>query len=131
MNNDHFIRPEALWKEVGLRAEQTVVHLGSGAGFYIIPAAKIVGSHGRAIAIDIRSDMLTEVENRARQKGVENVKTMRANLENKPGSDLPDNTADWVLVANILHQSDPQRILREAHRVCAMNGHIVVVEWNT
>ncbi|HLC49037.1 MAG TPA: class I SAM-dependent methyltransferase [Candidatus Andersenbacteria bacterium] len=127
-----FIRPDALWQSLGLRAEQEVVHLGCGAGFYLIPAARIVGSKGKATGIDIRSEMLAEVENKARQQKVEHiVYTLHANLENTPGSSLHEFSADWVLVANILHQSDPSKVLAEAKRIAKANGHIAIVEWNT
>lgn len=131
-DQNSFIRPDELWRELGLRAEQTVVHLGAGAGFYLIPAAHIVGKRGHAIGIDVLPNMLAAIENKARQQNIDvAVKTIRANLENEGGSQLPDNTADWVLVANILHQSDPAKVLREATRVCAANGRVVIIEWDT
>lgn len=130
--SNSFIRPDALWQSLGLRAEQTVVHLGCGAGFYLIPAAGIVGPKGKVIGIDIRQDMLDEVTNRAHRHNLDSiVHVLRANLENTPGSPLPEKSADWVLVANILHQSDPATVLAEAKRIAAASGHIVVIEWNT
>ncbi|MDA1169417.1 MAG: methyltransferase domain-containing protein [bacterium] len=127
-----FIRPRALWRILGLRAEQTIVHLGCGAGFFLIPAAEIVGPKGKAIGVDLRLDILAEVENRARRHKVDSiVSTLRANVENTPGSSLQEKSADWVLVANILHQSDPTRVLAEAKRIVFQNGTIAVVEWNT
>lgn len=127
-----FIRPDEFWHSLGLRANQIVVHLGCGPGFFLIPAAKIVGPGGSAIGVDVRPDMLAETENKARRENVDRiVTTHRANLENEPGSPVADKTGDWVLVANILHQADPARILKEAARVAAANGHVVVVEWDT
>ncbi len=127
-----FIRPDVFWQDVGLKGEQVVVHLGCGAGFYLLPAAHIVGRRGKVIGVDILPDMLAEVESKAERDGVAHiVQTVRANLENAPGSSVPQRAADWVLVANILHQSDPTKILQEAKRVVAANGHVVVVEWDT
>ncbi|MEX0649694.1 MAG: methyltransferase domain-containing protein [Candidatus Andersenbacteria bacterium] len=126
-----FIRPEDLWRQLGLRAEQVVVHFGVGAGFYLLPAAHIVGKHGKAIGIDVLPDMLAEAESRAKRENVEGiVRIMRANLENEKGSSLLDNTADWVLLANIIYQSDLPKILKEAARVVAANGHVVIVGWD-
>ena len=127
-----FIRPDELWREVGLAAGQTVVHLGSGPGFYLIPAAKIVGKAGQAIGIDLIADLLEETEGRARREGVaESIQTIRANLENPAGSTLPDQSADWVLVANILHQSDPAAILTEATRLVKPTGQVLIIDWDT
>lgn len=126
-----FIHPEQLWREVGLRADQTVVHLGCGAGFYLIPAAHMVGRHGKVIGVDVQANLLEEVEGRARRDGLsDTVHTIRANLEEPRGSTLPDTSADWVLVANILHQSDPPKILTEARRLLRPAGRILVIEWS-
>lgn len=125
-----FIQPAKLWHKVGLKAEQVVVHLGCGAGFYLVPAAKIVGKKGRAIGIDILPQMLTETAARARREGVADiVETIRADLEQPQGSRLPEAIADCVLVANIFHQSDPRTILMEARRILKPDGALVLVEW--
>jgi len=127
-----FIHPEELWREVGLSAGQTVVHLGCGPGFYLVPAAKLIGSSGKAIGIDLLPDLLAETENRATREGVaETVHTIRANLELANGSTLPDSSADWVLAANILHQSDPTKILQEAQRIVTNAGQVLTIEWDT
>jgi ubiquinone/menaquinone biosynthesis C-methylase UbiE len=115
-----FIRPDALWRLLGLRAEQVVVHLGCGAGFYLIPAADIVGPKGKVIGVDIRPDILAEVENKARRHKVDKiVSTLRANVENTPGTSLEEKSAD------------PVHVLQEAKRIVSQNGTVVAVEWNT
>lgn len=130
-HHSSFIRPDELWHELGLRAGQTVVHLGSGPGFFLLPAAKIVGKSGKAIGVDILTDMLSEVEGRAKREGVDGVvHTIRANLEHDHGSTLDDASTDWVLVANIMHQSDPKKILSEARRIIKGTGSLAIVEWD-
>lgn len=131
MSDISFIRPDEFWRSLGLRAGATVVHLGCGPGFYLLPAAKFVGKAGKVIGVDVRSDMLAEVENRARRESnAAPITTIRADLEQAAGSTLPVASADWVLVANILHQSDPAKIMAEAKRIVREAGKIVVVEWD-
>lgn len=131
MSDISFIRPDEFWRTLGLRAQQTVAHLGCGPGFYILPAAKFVGSSGKVIGVDVRTDMLAEVENRARRENLTGiVKTIRANLEATGSSGIAEQSCDWVLVANILHQSDPTKILAEAKRIVRSTGSVVVVEWD-
>ena len=131
MPSQSFIRPEQLWHDVGLRAGQTVAHLGCGPGFYLIPAAKIVGATGKAIGVDVQAQLLAEAESRAAREGVGDiVYTVRGNIENQGGSTLPEQSADWVLVANILHQAPPAKVLAEAARIVKENGRVIVVEWS-
>lgn len=130
-SNDSFIHPEEFWKSVGVRAKQVIVHLGCGAGYYIIPAARMVGPEGKAIGIDVIPDMLREVESRAKREHVQDtVVTVRANVENPNGSTLEPLCADWVLLTNIVHQSDRQKIFIEAERITSPHGHVIVVGWD-
>lgn len=132
MQGSSFLRPDELWRQVGLAADATVVHLGCGPGFYLIPAAQIIGKKGKAIGVDILPAMLTETESRAERAGVwEQVKTIRANLELPSGSTLEAGSADWVLLANIMHQADPVKLLAEAKRIVKPEGVVVVAEWDT
>lgn len=126
-----FIHPDEFWRSVPLRAGQTVVHLGCGAGFYLIPAATIVGPNGKVIGVDIRQDMLDEAMNRAQQEGVGTTVTVsRLNLETGQGDPIPEKIADWVLVANILHQANPTKVLSQARRILKADGTIIVIEWD-
>lgn len=130
-NDNQFLRPDKFWHDIGLRANQTVVHLGCGAGFFLIPAASIVGSQGKVIGVDIRPDMLEEVEGRATRDGFADIiTTVRTDLENGPADHLSANISDWTLVTNILSQTDSKKILQEAKRVTKAGGKIVVVEWS-
>lgn len=127
-----FLRPEEVLQKIGLRAAQTFVHLGCGAGFWLIPAAKIIGAGGKAIGVDIRGDMLSECEKRAQlQRLSQIVQTVRGDLEHERGSTLPDAGADYVLIANIIHQADSGKLLTEGKRIVKTDGKIVIVEWDT
>ena len=127
-----FIRPENFWRSLGLKAGQKVVHLGCGAGYYLVPAAKIVGPSGSVTGVDIRSEILAEAESKAnRQQVGKIVRTVRGNLEEERGSKQEDASADWVLFANVLHQSDPLKVLTEAARIVNASGSIVVIDWDT
>ena len=128
-----FIRPEILWQTVGLKAGEVVMHLGSGPGFYLIPAAKIVGKTGKAIGIDIRPDMLAEASSRAAREGVQHiVQTVRGNVEDVDSlHTVQPNSADWVLMVNILHQSHPAKVMAQARHLVKPSGHVIVISWST
>ena len=130
-SENQFLRPDTFWYEVGLKANQTVVHLGCGAGYFLNPAAKIVGPQGKIIGVDVRPDMLEEVESRASRNGFsEIITTIRSDLEDGPVEEIEPNNSDWTLVTNILSQTDPQKILQEAKRITKTGGKIIIVEWS-
>lgn len=131
-SNLSFIHPGKFLLGLGIRANQTVAHLGCGVGYYLIPAAKIVGRNGRVYGVDVRSDVLQEADGHARRDKVGKIiTTLRSDLEKGPTEGLPDKCADWTLVVNVLYQADPQAVLKEAQRVTKQGGMLVVVEWST
>lgn len=130
LRSGNFIRPEQVLREAGVREGMQVVHLGCGPGFYVIPAAKFVGAKGRVVAIDIRTPALEEVSQRARMENLENIDVIRADVVREEGSQLPDGWADLVILANVLHLSDPRGVLAEASRVVRPSeGRVLVIEW--
>jgi ubiquinone/menaquinone biosynthesis C-methylase UbiE len=53
-----------------IRAGDTVLDIGPGIGYFTIPLAKLIGDHGRVIAVDIQPSMLEGIRKRARRAGV-------------------------------------------------------------
>lgn len=127
-----FIRPEIIWRTIGLMPNQTVVHLGCGVGFYIVAAAKIVGQGGQGIGVDILPHMLAETVSRASREGVSSiVRTIRADIESEKGTTLANASADVVLMVNILHQSHPGKVLSEAKRIMKPDGQMIIIAYNS
>lgn len=56
-----------------LQPGQTVLDLGSGAGFDCFLAAKVVGPNGRVIGVDMTHEMLAKARENAKKNGFSNV----------------------------------------------------------
>ena len=126
-----FSSPELNLNQANIPPGGTVVDLGSGVGAYALAAAKLVGPHGKVIAVDIHKDALGRVRNEAAIEGLSNVSTIWADLESPHGSRLADGVADRVTVANVLFLADDKTaIVREAARVCKRSGFVLVVDWS-
>jgi len=67
-----------------IREGQTVVDLGSGGGAGAFMAARIVGSKGKVIGIDMTPDMINLARENAAKLGVENVEFRLAEIEALP-----------------------------------------------
>lgn len=125
-----FMNPEKIAAEFGIKEGMMIADFGSGAGYFTILLAKRVGVNGKVYALDIQESALDNVRVKAKSDGLENVETIRSNLEVLGGSDLADNSQDMVLLANILFQSDLKReIVKEAFRVLKSGGTMVVIDW--
>ncbi len=117
--------PEAVWKEVGLRKGSTVVEIGAGTGYFSIPAARTVGSNGKVYAVDISKDLVGYLQERGAQEHLPQFQAVHSSVERVP---LEDGIADFVLLANVLHDV-PDATVREALRLLAPTGCLVNLDW--
>lgn len=126
-----FVEPESIVKVLQIFKGMKVADFGAGAGFYAIPAAKLVGASGKVYALDIRKEVLEIIRSKARERGLANVETLRADLEIKEGSHLASGSMDLVIISNILFQiEDKKNLAQEAFRILKPRGRVALVEWD-
>ncbi|MCL2109072.1 MAG: methyltransferase domain-containing protein [Oscillospiraceae bacterium] len=85
--------------------------------------------NAKITALDKAEKMLKIAQKKFRKKGIQNIEITVADACN---SGLPDGTFDVILLSLVLHEisEDLQSaFLREAKRLLAPNGEIIVIEW--
>ena len=105
-----------------LHPGETVLDLGSGAGGDVLISARRVGPTGRAIGLDMTTEMLDLARANATAAGVSNVEFLHGYLEEIP---LPDGTVDVVISNCVLNlAADKTVVLTEAARVLRPGGRL-------
>ena len=107
-----------------LKIGETVVDLGSGAGFDCFLASKKVGPRGYVIGVDMTPEMVSKSRNLSRKHKYRNVDFRLGEIENLP---VADNTAD-VIISNCVINLSPkkQRVYNEAYRVLKKGGRVAI-----
>lgn len=128
---ESFIKPEEVLNRLELREGMKAADLGCGAGFFVFPAAKIVGDKGLVYAVDVQKSALSAVEDKAALEGVENiVRLVWANLEIAGSTKIPNDSLDLALLIDVLFQNQkPEEIIKEAKRITKNTGKIVIIDW--
>ncbi len=125
-----FIDPAQVLQAIGLHDSMVFADFGCGAGYFTIPAAEMVGEHGKVYAVDILKSSLQDIQGKAKIEGLRNIQEIWADLEVAGSTKIPADSVDIVFLAHIIHQSvEHPTILEEAKRVIKPDGKIVVTEW--
>lgn len=109
-----------------LRAGDTVLDLGCGAGLDALLAAEAVGPDGRVVAVDYAAEMVALARANARAAGASNLRVEQSAVESLP---FPDASVD-VAQANGVFNLSPQKeqAVREVWRVLRPGGRLVAAE---
>jgi arsenite methyltransferase len=117
--------PNAL---ASLKPGEVVLDLGSGGGFDVFIAARIVGATGRAIGVDMTPEMLGKARKNIaayqERSGLDNVEFRLGEIEHLP---VADKSVDVVISNCVINLSpDKGQVWREIARVLKPGGRVAV-----
>ncbi len=107
-----------------LHPGEIVVDLGSGAGADVLISARRVAPGGRAIGLDMTTEMLDLARRAALDAGVTNAQFVQGYLEDMPFQDASVDVVISNCVINLA--ADKLAVLREAARVLRPGGRFAV-----
>lgn len=108
----------------GLKPGETVLDLGSGAGFDAFLAAGQVGESGRVIGVDMTPEMVEKARSNAKKLNLPNVEFRQGEIEKLP---VKDRSVDVVISNCVINLSpDKSAVFGEIHRSLKPGGRIVI-----
>lgn len=104
-----------------------LAEFGCGYGTFTFPAAEAIS--GTLYAIEIDPLFVHLIKDKIRNYGTHNVVCVYRDFLAE-GTSLGDDSVDYAMMFNILHDERSDRILREAYRIVKPGGKIGIIHWN-
>ncbi len=103
-----------------IKPGSTVLDIGSGAGFDLYAAGRLVGEAGRVCGIDLTREMVDLARRSIAETGLANIEVLQVSSEEIPYN---DNTFDTVISNGVINLSPcKQELFREIFRVMKNGG---------
>jgi ubiquinone/menaquinone biosynthesis C-methylase UbiE len=107
----------------------TVLEPGPGMGFFTLELARLVGPHGRVVAVDAQAKMLEALGKRADRAGLKGRIELRKPRGVRMGIEDLEGSVDFVLAFAVVHElPDVASFFAEAHQALKGGGKLLVAE---
>ena len=125
-DRDRWQQPAEIIAPLDLKKGSIVADIGSGAGYFTLKLAPIVGEHGGVFAVDILKEPLALLWIRVLLHHQSNVHIVHGDQDNPH---LPEGQIDTVLIANTYHEFvRPRAVLNHAFHALHRGGRLVLMD---
>lgn len=107
----------------------TVLDVGCAMGYFSLPMARMVGSGGRVVCVDVQERMLRVLERRARRRGLERVVETRLCSQDDFGVEDLVGKVHVVVAFHVVHEMhNPALFFSCCRDVLRPGGKLVLAE---
>ncbi|MDD7986477.1 methyltransferase domain-containing protein [Lentisphaera marina] len=118
---------EEMIRAIELKSGMIVGDVGCGNGYHSLKMAKLVGEKGKVYCVDIQSEMLKLLQERAKKAGIKNCVSILGKYTDPM---LPKNSLDLILLVDAYHEfTDPEAMLKKMHESLKADGVLVLIEF--
>ena len=119
-------RTDLLLDLLPLKPDMLVADIGAGTGYFSIPIAERL-TEGEVLAVDIQPEMLALIDNKAKSKGVPNIRLIQGRVNNPL---LPEGEVDLVLMVDAYHEFEfPFEMASGIKQGLKPGGAVILVEY--
>src|SRR5262249_11295619 len=127
-NRDEKLQVNRVMDVLGIKEGSNVADIGAGSGWFTVRAARRIGAGGTVYAVEINSDYLEHIEDRARLERLPDIRTI---LGKEDGPMLPSASVDAVLILKTYHEiAQPIRLMARLRGALRPNALVGIIDKN-
>lgn len=107
-----------------IKKGETILDLGSGAGFDCFLASRETGETGKVIGVDITPEMVAQAKKNAKKGNYKNIEFKIGEIENLP---VEDSSIDLIISNCVINLSNQkEQVFKESFRVTKPKGRMII-----
>ncbi len=107
----------------------TVLDIGSGMGYFSLPAASMIGRKGKVICIDLQEKMIASLNKRAEKASLSEIIETRICGTGSLTIDDLDGKIDFAMAFALVHEvPDKDRLFQEINKSLKYGGKLLLAE---
>jgi SAM-dependent methyltransferase len=121
-----YFQPDLIWELLKPAPDCTLIDIGAGVGFLTLPFAERF-PQAKTYGCDILEGMVDLLREDATDRGLDNLVAL---LMTPNTIDLPDSTADFIVMGQLHHELDePIPLLVECKRLLKPGALVAIIDW--
>jgi len=118
--------PDQVVTNMTLQPDHVVADIGAGTGYFSFRIARQV-PEGKVLAVDIQPEMLTLIEQRKQEEGVDNIEGVMGQIDDP---NLPPDSIDAAIMVDAYHEfSHPYEMIKGVYEALRPGGRIFLLEY--
>jgi ubiquinone/menaquinone biosynthesis C-methylase UbiE len=123
-----FQNPRSVLRDF-VKPDMIALDIGCGTGFFSLPMAKMVGSNGKVICVDLKADAIKDLESKSKKARLTKIIEARVCSDSSLGIDDLNGKIDFALAFYVLHHaSGVAELMIQIHDVLKPDGAFLIVE---
>ncbi len=121
-----YFHPDRIWEVLKPAPDCTMIDIGAGVGYLTLPFAERF-PRAKTYGCDILEGMVDLLRADAAERRLDNLVAI---LMSPNAVDLPDNSADFIVMGQLHHELDaPIPLLAECKRLLKSGGIVAIIDW--
>ena len=114
-------------EKMEMTSHNDVVEYGCGYGTFTLQLAR--NTKNWVYALEIDPEKMTFARRRLEKAGISNAAFIEQDFM-ESGADMPENSADYAVMFNLLHCENPQFLLQDAFKTLKPGSKLAVIHWS-